>query len=141
MLFNIQFEKNKPYKMVHDLVGKLVMLIVVFYGTGGEGNEMGITKETATCSVLANRLHNLERGMRLNSQHFQEIDTLKEGVDSLKDEIESLKLEHRFEIDVLKDNNRLEINKVRQELIQLKGDQADFTVKRAMYLPINSKKL
>ena len=117
--------------MVHDLVGKLVKLIVVFYGTGGDRNEMGITKETATCSVLANRLHDLERGMRLNSQHFQEIDTLKEEVDSLKDEIDSLKLEHRFEIDALKQNNRIEINKLRQELIQLKGDQADFTVKKS----------
>ena len=109
--------------MVHDLVGKLVMLIVVFYGTGGEGNEMDITKETATCSVLANRLHDLERGMLLYSQHFQEIDKLKE-------EIDSLKLEHRSEIDALKDNNRLELNELRQELIRLKGDQADFTVKQ-----------
>ena len=97
----------------------------------GEGNEMGITEETETISVLATRLRDLEKGKRLNSQHFQEIDKLREEVDSLKDEIDSLKLEHRFEIDALKDNNRLEINKLRQELIQLKVGQADLTVKKS----------
>ena len=116
--------------MVHNLDGKLIMQIVVFYGISGEGNEMGITEDIETISVLANRLRNLEKGMRLNSQHFQEIDKLKEEIDSLKDEIDNLKLEHRFEIDALNDNNRLEINKLRQELIRLKGDHApDLTVK------------
>ena len=98
--------------MVQDLIGTLLILIGVLNGTVGEWNEMGIIKEVETCSVLANRLHDLEKGMRLNSQRLQ-------------DEIDSLKLEHKFEID----NSRMEIHQLKQELMRLKGP--DFTVEQA----------
>ena len=90
--------------MVQDLIGTLLVLIGVFNCIVGERN--GITKEVETCSVLANRLRDLERGMRL-----------------MQDEIDSLKFEN--------DNSRLEINKLKQELMDLKGDQGpDFTLKQ-----------
>ena len=106
--------------MVKDLVGTLVILMFVFYGTGGDRNEIGITKDTETSSVLANRLRDLEKSMHLNSQCSQEIDKLKE-------EIDSLKTEHRYEMD----SSRMEINKMKQELKRLKGDRSpNFTVEQ-----------
>ena len=138
--------------MVQDLIGTLLILIGVLNGTVGERNEMGITKEVETCSVLANRLRDLEKGMRLNSQRLQdEIDSLKFENDNSIMEINKLKFENdnsRMEINKLKfendnsrmeisnlqienDNSRKEIIKLKQGLMGLKGDQGpDFTLKQ-----------
>ena len=121
--------------MVQDLIGTLLILTGVLNGTVGERNEMGITKEVETCSVLANRLHDLEKGMRLNSQRLQdEIDSLKFENDNSRIEINKLKFENdnsRMEINKLKfenDNSRKEINQLKQGLMGLKRDQGpDFT--------------
>ena len=110
--------------MVQDLIGTLLLLIGVLNGTVGERNETGIAKEVETCSVLANRLRDLEKGMRLNSQRLQdEIDSLKFENDNSRMEINKLKFENS--------NSRMEINKLKQELVGLKGDQGpDFTLKQ-----------
>ena len=105
----------------------LGIMFVVTYGTNGENDGIGTTKEIETCSVLANRLLDMEKGMYFISQNIQDlkvdhkkdigkikaaIDTQneinvqqKEEIVKQKIEIDNLKSEHRFEMDTLKDEN------------------------------------
>ena len=118
----------------------LGIMFVVTYGTNGEKDGIGTTKEIETCSVLANRLRDLEKGMFFISQNIQdrkvehkkEIGKMKAAIDTQNElnvrqreeivkkkiEIDNLKLEHRFEMDTLKDSwkkLKIHVNKVNQD--------------------------
>ena len=101
---------------------------------------IGTIKEIETCSVLANRLRDMEKGMHFIGQNIQdlkvdhkkEIGKMKAAIDTQNEkivrqreeivkqkiEIDNLKLEHRFEMDTLKDSwkkLKIHVNKVNQD--------------------------
>ena len=50
----------------------LGILLVVTYCTVGENDGIGTIKEVETCSVLANRLRDMEKGMYLINQNIHD---------------------------------------------------------------------
>ena len=111
----------------------LGITLVVAYGTNGEKDGIGTIKEIETCSVLANRLRDLEKGMDFIRQNIQDlkvdhkkeigkmkaaIDTQNEKIVRQREEIVKQKIEHRFEMDTLKDSwkkLKIHVNKVNQD--------------------------
>ena len=96
----------------------LGIIFVVTYGTVGEKDGIGTTKEVETCSVLANRLRDMEKGMYLirqnihdqNVKHKEEIDKVKTAID-LQNEINARQRE-----EIVKQN--VEIAKQKEEIVK-----------------------